>query len=104
MSNLVNFGEDFESKTQKGITVVDFWASWCSPCRMLSPILDEIAAELSNVSFGQVDVDEYNELAHKYQVTSIPLVCIFKDGVLVDKSLGLVSKEELKDFIQKHLK
>ena len=76
--------------------LVDFWASWCAPCRMLAPILSEIADE-GNVKVGKINVDEEGELAIKYNVMSIPMVLLFKNGEIVKKSVGYMTKEELKE-------
>jgi len=84
-----------------GVTVVDFWASWCGPCMMLGPVLEEIAKEFendSNVKIGKVNVDESGELAQKYGIMSIPNVKFLKNGQVVDEVIGLQSKEV---FIEK---
>ena len=83
--------------------LIDFWAPWCGPCRMLAPILDEVAAKVTEAKFGKVNVDESPELAKRYQVMSIPNVCIFKNGQLVDRVIGLCDAEELQSAVQKHL-
>ena len=86
----------FENETASGVTVVDFWASWCGPCRMLSPIVEELAGEMSGVKFAKVNVDEEGELAAQFSVMSIPLVVLMQDGKLVKSSLGYKSLEALK--------
>lgn len=81
--------------------LLDFWATWCGPCQMLGPIIEELAEELKDVAVvGKVNVDEEKELAKKYHVMSIPTVVLIKDGQVVDRSVGVKSKEELKAMIK----
>ena len=75
--------------------VVDFWAAWCTPCKMLSPIVDEAAKEREDVKFCKVNIDQESELAMRYGVMSIPTLILFKSGQIAKKSIGLISKEEL---------
>ncbi len=75
--------------------VVDFWATWCGPCRMFSPVMDEVSEEMKDHVFGKVNVDEQSELAQKYDVMSIPTVILFKNGQVVRRSTGAMSKEGL---------
>jgi len=84
--------ESFDQTIKEGVVMVDFWADWCGPCKMLSPVVDEIAKEMSDVVVGKVNVDDYPELASKYNVMSIPTLLFFKNGKLVDTSIGVVSK------------
>lgn len=102
MSKIADVTTNFDSFISDGIVVVDFWAAWCGPCKMLSPILDDVADRLSEVKFGKVNVDNAPELARKFQIMSIPNVCIFKDGELVDRVIGLCDEDELISTIQKH--
>lgn len=103
MSKLPDVAENFSEFVKDGVAVVDFWANWCGPCRMLAPVLDEVAEKLPSVKFGKVDVDNAQELAKAYKVMSIPNVCIFKDGQLVDRVIGLRDEDELKEAIEKYL-
>ena len=79
--------------------LVDFNATWCGPCRMLKPTLDELAAERSDVEIVGVDVDENMDLAQEYDVFSIPCVILFKDGLEADRSVGLVPKDALENML-----
>lgn len=100
--NDVNF--DSEVKTQTGVYLVDFWAPWCGPCKMLGPIVDELAAEFSGkAKVGTVNVDQNQKLAGQYQVMSIPTVMVFKDGKPVDTFVGFQSKDGIKAKVEKAL-
>ena len=83
-----------------GISVVDFWASWCGPCKMFSPIFDEVSNEYSNINFYKVNVDENREIAKKYGIMSIPTIILFKDGKEIKRNIGFLSKEEFKNFLK----
>lgn len=87
-----------------GLVVVDFWAEWCGPCKMLGPIMEEIAEEFKDedkVSVGKLNVDENGETAQQYQVMSIPAVKFFKNGEVVDQIVGLQPKEAIVEKINK---
>ena len=75
--------------------IVDFWASWCGPCKMLSPIMEEVASENDSFVVASLNVDENMDLAQEYMISSIPCLVVFKDGGEVNRSVGLVSKEEV---------
>ncbi len=79
--------------------LLDFWASWCGPCRMVSPIIDEIAGERSDIKVGKVNVDEQQELAAQFQVMSIPTLLVLKDGQVTNKSVGAQPKAKILDMI-----
>ena len=97
--------ENFDSKVEKGVVLVDFFANWCMPCKMLSPVLEE-ASELfgDKVSIYKVDVDKDNELAARFNVMSIPNLILFKDGKAVNQHVGFDSKQDIVDFIKTALK
>ncbi len=82
------------------LAVVDFSATWCGPCKMLAPIFHELAEELADVDFFNVDVDENQELAGKYGIQGVPSVLVFKNGDLADRSVGFQPKEKLRQFIE----
>ena len=75
--------------------IVDFWAAWCGPCRMIAPVLEEIAAQRSDIKLCKVNVDKQQELAIRYGIMSIPTLLIFKNGELTQKSIGVVPKEKI---------
>ena len=75
--------------------LVDFWASWCGPCRMLSPLVDEVAEERSDIKVGKINVDEQPELASQFRVMSIPTLIVFKNGKAANQSVGAVPKERV---------
>ncbi len=96
-----NFSKEIES----GVTLIDFFAEWCGPCRMLAPVVEEVATSLKDkASFGKVDIDKQVKLATEYQVTSIPTLVLFKEGKEVDRIVGLRDEKALKEFVEKALK
>ena len=93
--------ENFSQSIENGVTLVDFWAPWCGPCKMQLPIVEELSGELEGqATIGKINVDEEPELASQFGVMSIPTLILFKDGQPVDKMVGLQSKEALKNKIQ----
>ena len=80
--------------------LVDFWADWCGPCKMVAPIIEEIAKELKDAKVGKVNVDEQPELAAEYRIMSIPTLMVFKDGEVVKKAVGAVSKAEILNLLK----
>ncbi|MCM1367879.1 MAG: thioredoxin [Roseburia sp.] len=88
--------EEFNEITSKGKTVVDFWASWCGPCRAQAPIVEELE-KATDVNLVKIDVDADDTLPADFQVSSIPTLVLFEDGVVVERFVGLTSLDEIKD-------
>ena len=92
---IIESEEQFDSIVKDGVSLVDFYADWCGPCKALSPIIDEIANEATNITVGKVNVDTERDLALKYNVRSIPTMVIFKGGKEIERMVGLLPKEEI---------
>lgn len=95
---------EFENAVSNGIAVVDFSATWCGPCKMLAPVLDEISEEFDGkINFFNVDCDENGDLAEKFGVMSIPAIVVLKDGEKQDMAVGFQPKQNLKEFFEKYV-
>lgn len=97
---------DFDEKVikGKGLVLVDFWAEWCGPCRMVAPILDELAGEYEGkITVTKLNVDENREIAARFGIRSIPTILFFKDGSQVEQVIGALPKSSIKSKIQQHL-
>lgn len=92
-----NFSEEVLNSDKP--VLLDFWASWCGPCRMVSPIIDEIADERSDIKVGKINVDEQQELAAKFNVMSIPTLVVIKDGKIINQAMGARPKAQILDMI-----
>ena len=102
MATTVITKENFKSEVldAQGTVPVDFWADWCGPCRMLSPIVDQVAEQHSEVKVGKIDIDAQPELANQFGVMSIPTLIVFKNGQKVNESVGLIPKENIEALLK----
>jgi thioredoxin 1 len=105
MQELTLTNENFEASVLQADrpVIVDFWAPWCGPCKVMSPIVEQLASELEGVIVGKVNVDEHSQVAQKYNILSIPTFIIFKGGQAVEQFSGSMSREQLRAKIEKHL-
>ncbi len=92
-----NFKEEVASEQK---TLVDFWAPWCGPCKMLSPIVDEIAETATDFKVGKVNVDEQMDIAREFSIAAIPTLLVFRNGKVINKSVGLLTKDEVLDLLK----
>ena len=95
---------NFVDETAKGVVMVDFWATWCVPCRAMAPVIEEIAGQtIGKVKVGKVDIDQNGPLANRFGIQSIPTVLIFKDGQLMETFIGVQSKAALVNALSKYV-
>ena len=101
MSVITITKENFEAEVLRSDkpVLVDFWATWCGPCRMVSPVVDEIAAERTDVKVGKINVDEQPELANQFRIMSIPTLLVFKDGKVVNQAVGVRPKNMIEAML-----
>ena len=96
--------QNYDSFVEKGIVLVDIWAKWCGPCRILSPIIDEVSSDyFGQITVGKLDADTSREIITKLGVRNIPTLILYKDGEIVEKNVGMISKDKIKDLINNHL-
>jgi thioredoxin 1 len=91
--------EEFITKNK--LAVIDCWAAWCGPCNMLSPVIEQLASEWNNITFGKLNVDENRKIPMRFGIMSIPTILYFKDGKLADKTLGALPKKMIEGRLQK---
>ncbi|MBP7770089.1 MAG: thioredoxin [Aliarcobacter sp.] len=95
---------NMEETIKEGVTLVDFWAPWCGPCRMIAPVIDQLAEQFDGTAkICKVNTEEETELMEQYQIRSIPTILFFKDGKIVDQLIGATTKEKLEEKINAHL-
>lgn len=95
--------KEFDSVIKKPIAIIDFWAEWCPPCRMVAPIIEEIEKKFKEITFAKIDIDKNKELALRFDVEIVPTLLIFRKGRLIDRIIGAVPLEELEKKIKKSL-
>ena len=106
MSNTIELNKENFTETvgSNKPVLVDYWAEWCGPCKMVAPILEEVASDMSEkLTVGKVDVDANQELAAQLNIMSIPTLILFKDGEIVDQAIGALSKAQLLTYIEPHI-
>ena len=92
---------EFENLSKNHLALVDFWATWCGPCRMMAPVIDELAEEMPDVVFAKVNVDENPDLAMDLGIQAIPTMILYRDGEIVERVIGVSAKDALKEIIDK---
>ena len=102
MAKIINSNE-FNNTVESGVVVVDFFATWCGPCKMLAPVFEVLSEELTDVNFVKVDIDQSMDLAQKFRIVSVPTMKIFKNGEEVDTLMGFMPKDVLKSKVEAHL-
>ena len=94
--------ENYEELIKEGLVVADFYATWCGPCKMIGPVLEDLSQEL-DIKVVKVDVDEHLEIAKQFGIMSVPTLLIYKNNEIIDKLIGFMPKDELKEKIMKNL-
>ena len=91
--------ENFDDLIKEKV-VVDFYATWCGPCKMLGPVFEELSTEINDIKFIKVDIDEHEDLCRKYKVMSVPTLIVFDNGKEIKRNIGFIPKDKLKEFIK----
>lgn len=94
--------ENFNDEIKSGLVLVDFYAVWCGPCKMMHPIVEEFSKQYSDLKIIKVDVDKHDSIAREYAVMSIPTLILFKDGNVVEKNVGFMPKEQLEQWVKNY--
>lgn len=95
-------GEDFQSLIKEGLVLVDFYAEWCGPCKMLMPVVTRMSENMTDVKFVKIDVDKFRDVAKENGVKSVPTLVLFKDGVEVNRRAGFATEEMLKPWLEQN--
>lgn len=99
----VTTDQSFNQDTANGVALVDFWATWCGPCRMQSPVVEALSDEMTGINFFKMDVDQNPDTAKQFRIMSIPTLLVKKDGQVVDQIVGYHSKDQLKQILQQYV-
>ncbi len=98
---IININDNFDEEVRKykGISIVDFWADWCGPCKMFGPIFENVSKKYDNIKFCKLNVDENEEIPKEFGIMSIPCIVMFKDGEEIKRNIGFIDEDGLNDFI-----
>ncbi len=102
MTELTSANFDASVLASSDLVLVDFWAPWCGPCKLMAPVMEELAGEMTEVVFTKVNVDDHSDIAQRYNILSIPTFLVFKGGQVADQFSGSMTKEALRAKIEKH--
>ncbi len=102
MTELTSANFDASVLASSDLVLVDFWAPWCGPCKLMAPVMEELAGEMTEVVFAKVNVDDHSDIAQRYNILSIPTFLVFKGGQVADQFSGSMTKEALRAKIEKH--